>query len=394
MPAYKWLILAVAWTLFGALFFSWYAMGTLAVLLMELYQIDQTQYSICFTLPWLIAGILAFPSGIVADKIGVRMTATAGALITAIGTLLKAFSVDYSALVVAQILVGIGLGTALVNLPKLINAWFPPQQVGLATGLYMTAMMIWLSLGMTLAPFFQSWSSLNLIGGILTILAVVLFVAIVRDAPAGVVIPKANVIEGAKNSLKNKAIWGAALGTFVAMSGMVPFQALFPTAAFFEKGIDVATAGAIVAMITWAGCIGSFVFPAVSAKTGGVKLYIILLSLSFSVLVYIGWMLGSVPALWVTITLAGFLAGGVIPHWMALPAYLPAVDQKMKPEWIGGAAGLLNTFLCLGAFISTPFVIAPIATASGFTTAFGISALLFAIQGLFALLILEPPRRK
>ncbi|MCS7130058.1 MAG: MFS transporter [Archaeoglobaceae archaeon] len=390
----KWTILGVSWLLFGSLVFAWYAMGTIAPILFELYKIDQTLYSFAFTLPWLIAGILAFPAGIIADKIGIRITATVGALITMLGTFLKVYTLDFTSLVLAQILVGIGLGIVLVNLPKIINAWFPPQQVGLATGIYMTALMIWLSLGLTLAPYFKSWSDINVYGGALILIALILFALIVRDAPPGVVIPKTNVIEGAKKSLSNKAIWGTALGTFIAMAGMVPFQALFTTAASIEKGIDIALAGAIVAMITWAGWIGSLVFPALSAKTGGVRLYIILLSLSFSILVYLGWVIGDILVLWVTITLAGFLAGGVIPHWMALPAYLPAVDSRMKPEWVGGSAGVINTFLCLGAFVSTPFIIAPIAISYGFTTAFAVSALLFAIQGIFAFLIPEPPRAK
>lgn len=390
----KWTILAVSWFLFGSLVFAWYAMGTLAPVLVELYGIDQTQYSLAFTIPWLIAAILAFPAGIIADKIGIRVTATSGAIITAIGTFLKAGNPEFGLLILAQILVGIGVGVTLVNLPKIINAWFPPQQIGLATGIYMTALMIWLSLGLTLAPYFSGWAEINIYGGLLICAALILFAAIVRDAPPGVIIPKPNILEGARKSLSNKAIWGTSLGVFVAMAGMVPFQALFTTGAALEKGIDIATAGAIVAMITWSGWIGSLLFPVLSSKTGGARLYIILLSIAFSVLVYLGWVLGDILVLWVTITIAGFLAGGVIPHWMALPAYLPAVDSRMKPEWVGGSAGVINTFLCLGAFISTPFIIAPIALSYGFTMAFAVSALLFAIQGLFAFLIPEPPRSK
>lgn len=390
----KWFILAVSWFLFGSLVFAWYAMGTLAPVLIELYGIDQTQYSLAFTLPWLIAGILAFPAGIIADKLGIRVTATAGVLVAAVGTFLKAQSIDFISLILAQILLGIGLGFTLVNLPKLISAWFPPQQVGLATGIYMTALMIWLSLGLTLAPYFPGWSEINLYGGILICLALILFTAIVRDAPPGVRIPKTNVLEGAKKSLTNKAILATSLGTFTAMAGMVPFQALFTTASVLEKGMDIATAGAIVAMITWSGWIGSLVFPMLSAKTGGVRLYIALLSVAFSILVYLAWVIGEIAVLWIAITIAGFLAGGVIPHWMALPAYLPAVDSKMKPEWVGGSAGVINTFLCIGAFVSTPFIIAPIATMYGFTTAFAVSAFLFAIQGIFAFLIPEPPKAK
>ncbi|MDI9642820.1 MAG: MFS transporter [Archaeoglobales archaeon] len=390
----KWIILAVSWFLFGSLVFAWYAMGTLAPILIKLYGVDQTQYSLAFTVPWLIAGILAFPAGIIADKLGIRATATAGVLVAAVGTFLKAQSIDFSSLILAQILLGIGLGFTLVNLPKIISAWFPPQQVGLATGIYMTALMIWLSLGLTLAPYFNSWSEINLYGGILICLAAIFFTVLVRDSPPGVTIPKANVLEGAKKSLTNMAILATSLGTFTAMAGMVPFQALFTTAAAMEKGIDIATAGAIVAMITWSGWIGSLIFPILSSKTGGVRLYILLLSVAFSVLVYLGWLIGEITVLWIAITIAGFLAGGVIPHWMALPAYLPAVDSKMKPEWVGGSAGVINTFLCIGAFVSTPFIIAPIAVIYGFTTAFAVSALLFAIQGIFAFLIPEPPKVK
>ncbi|MEM2059155.1 MAG: MFS transporter [Archaeoglobaceae archaeon] len=387
----RWIVLAVSWLLFGSLVFAWYAMGTLAPVLMELYKVDQTAYSLAFTLPWLVAGILAFPAGILADKIGIRVTATMGAIITALGTFLKGFSIDYASLILAQTLVGIGLGATLVNLPKIISAWFPPKQIGLATGIYMTALMIWLSLGLTFAPYFRDWSEINFVGGLLIVISLIIFAFFVRDSPENVEIPKANVIEGAKKSLTNKAIWATAIGTFVAMAGMVPFQALFTTGAL-EKGIDIATSGAIVAMITWSGWIGSLIFPMISAKTGKIKLYISLLSLSFSVLVFTGWIIGDVLTLWITITLAGFLAGGVIPHWMAVPAYLPAVDTKMKAEWVGGSAGLINTFLCLGAFLSTPFIIAPIAVSQGFTVAFGVSALFFATQGLFAFLIPEPPK--
>lgn len=388
---YRWVVLGLAWLLFGTLFLFWYDMGTLAPVLMETYGIDQTTYSLAFTLPWLIAGLLSFPAGMFADRVGVRTAATIGGVIAALGTFVRAYP-GVETLLLSQAILGVGLGIVFVNLPKLINAWFPPHQVGLATGIYLTSMMIFLSTGMVIAPYFPSWEYANTLGGGVIFIATLIFAAFVKNAPPGVEIPKAPVIEGAKVALSNRAIWGAALGTFLAMSGMVPWQALFATAAYVELGIPIAVGGAIVSLITNPGWVGSFVFPALSAKTGKVRLYIIVLSILFSALMLAAWFSGDVNAMWVLVGLAGFVAAGVIPHWMAVPAYLPFVDSRMKPEYIGGATGVLNTFLCLGGFLSTPFIIAPIAASSGFTTAFTVAAIFFAAQGIFAVLIPEPPK--
>ncbi|MEM2022446.1 MAG: MFS transporter [Archaeoglobaceae archaeon] len=388
---YRWVILALAWLLFGTLFLFWYNMPTIAPRIMEMYSIDQTMYSLVFTLPWLLAGLLAFPAGIFADRVGVRTAATVGGFIAALGTFVRTLP-GVEMLLLSQALLGFGVGMVLVNLPKAINAWFPPQQVGLATGIYLTSMMIFISVGMVIAPYFPSWESMNLTGAIVILIATLLFAAFVKNAPPGTVIPKPPVIEGAKVALSSKAIWGAALGTFVAMMGMVPWQALFATAAFIEKGIPLAIGGAIVSLITNPGWVGSFVFPMMSSKTGKVRVYIAGLSIAFSALMLAAWFNSNLNMLWVLVGLAGFVAGGVIPHWMAVPAYLPFVENKMKPEYIGGASGVLNTFLCIGAFISTPFIIAPIASASGFTIAFIVASIFFAIQGLFAILIPEPPK--
>lgn len=388
---YRWVVLGLAWLLFGTLFLFWYDMGTLAPVLMETYGIDQTTYSLAFTLPWLIAGLLSFPAGMFADRVGVRTAATIGGVIAALGTFVRAYP-GVETLLLSQAILGVGLGIVFVNLPKLINAWFPPHQVGLATGIYLTSMMTFLSTGMVIAPYFPSWEYANTLGGGVIFIATLIFAAFVKNAPPGVEIPKAPVIEGAKTALSNRAIWGAALGTFLAMSGMVPWQALFATAAYVELGIPIAVGGAIVSLITNPGWVGSFVFPALSAKTGKVRLYIIVLSILFSALMLAAWFSGDVNAMWVLVGLAGFVAAGVIPHWMAVPAYLPFVDSRMKPEYIGGATGVLNTFLCLGGFLSTPFIIAPIAASSGFTTAFTVAAIFFAAQGIFAVLIPEPPK--
>lgn len=47
---YRWVVLGLAWLLFGSLYLFWYDMGTLAPKLMEIYGIDQTTYSLAFTL--------------------------------------------------------------------------------------------------------------------------------------------------------------------------------------------------------------------------------------------------------------------------------------------------------------------------------------------------------
>lgn len=388
---YRWVVLGLAWLLFGSLYLFWYDMGTLAPKLMEIYGIDQTTYSLAFTLPWLIAGLLSFPAGIFADKVGVRIAATVGGTIAAIGTFVRALP-GLEMLMLSQAILGFGIGMIFVNLPKLISAWFPPRQVGLATGIYLTSMMIFLSAGLIIAPYFPSWEFANTVGGASILASTLLFAALVRDSPPGVEIQRAPLLAGLSTALSSKAIWGTALGTFFAMSGMIPWQALFATAAYIELGIPVAVGGTIISLITNPGWLGSFVFTAMSAKTGNVRLYIILLSALFSALMLAAWFSRDVGKMWILIGLAGFIAAGVIPHWMAVPAYLPFVDSKMKSEYIGGATGVLNTFLCLGGFLSTPFIVSPIAATSGFTAAFTLAAIFFALQGVFSLLIPEPPR--
>ncbi len=388
----RWFILGVAWLSYFGIALSWYVMPTLQPKLMEIYGLSQSQYSTAFTIPYLVAGLLALGGGTLSDKLGVRKAATLGIIVAALGLMARSIVGGYINLLVPMIVIGMGMGLIMPNLPKLVSVWFPPEETGLATGIYNTGLMGGVSTGLIVAPILPGWSSGNIMLGAFVLALAVAFFLIVRDFPRGKESRGSSILDGLKAAMGSSSIWPATLAIFVALAGMVSFQGALPTGLNEVYGISMSTAGGIASLITYLGIVGSLTIPPVASRLGKQGIFLAVLSVSFSVFMVSAWVFGgSLVFLWVGTAIAGYLAGGTLPLLMEVPVFLARdEDDPVNQEHVGGASGLLTSAMNLGGFVGLPFIVTPFITNFSYTMGFIVAGVLFGLQALFSLFIRFP----
>ncbi|AUX10157.1 major facilitator superfamily MFS_1 [Halalkaliarchaeum desulfuricum] len=390
-PKKRWTVLGLAWGAFFAVAMAWYIMPTLQPDILELYGITGSQFQLAFTLPFGVAAVLCIPGGMLADRLGIRRAATLGMAISGVGFLLRSRTGSFEILLGSMLLVGVGLGLVMPNLPKLVSVWFPSDETGLATGIYNTGLMGGLSTGMVIAPFLPAWQSGNvLLGGIVLAFAVVFFV-IVRDTPPGKELPSTPLVEGLQRAVKSKNAWVAGFAVFAGLAGMVAIQGELPVALFEIHGIDTATGGQIASMITYGGILGSLTIPAIATKLDRRKGTLVSVAVGFGVIMFPVWLTGNTTILFVGTTVAGYLAGGALPIIMEVPTWLPRVESDpVEPQHVGGASGLMTAMMNLGGFIGLPFIIGPIIGWQGYTIGLLAAMIIFSFQGILGILFTLP----
>jgi len=378
----RWAVLGIAWAAFFGIAMSWYTMPTLQPQLLELYGITPQQFRTALTLPFLVAAVLSIPGGMLADRLGIKRAASLGIGIAGVGFLLRSLGGGFPTLVGAMIAVGIGLGMIMPNLPKLVNIWFPPNETGLATGIYNTGLMAGISTGLIIAPALPSWSTGNQIFGVIVLVLATGFYLVVDDTPLGKELPPTNLIEGLQHAVRSKNTWIAALAVFAGLSGMVAIQGELPAGLLEVYGIDPATGGQIASLITYGGVLGSLTIPTIATKLDRRKAVLVIAAVGFAVVEFPVWLTGDVTILLVGTAIAGYLAGGALPIIMEVPAWLPRVESDpVEAQHVGGASGLMTAMMNLGGGIGLPLIIGPIIGGWGYTIGFGVAMLIFTFQG-------------
>ena len=162
------------------------------------------------------------PAGLLLDRFGSRVLIALGAVLMAAGQLLMALTESFGAAIAARAVVGLGDALTFISVIRLVPLWFPPRRVPIVTQL--TGICGQLGQVVSAVPFLAvlvgvGWWSAYVSVAALTLLAAMLTLAIVRDAPPDAPIVKTTVdVRQTLTSLRT--VWltaGTRLGFFTHM---------------------------------------------------------------------------------------------------------------------------------------------------------------------------------
>jgi MFS family permease len=162
------------------------------------------------------------PAGVLLDRYGSRVLIVAGAALMASGQLLLALTESLPLAIAARAVVGLGDAVTFISVLKLVPNWFPPKQVPLLTQL--TGICGQLGQVLSALPFLAlltgfTWATAYVSVAAFGVLAMVLVLALVKDAPQGRVVAAENL--SARAVLRSvKTVWlrpGTRLGFFTHM---------------------------------------------------------------------------------------------------------------------------------------------------------------------------------
>ena len=147
-------------------------------------------------LPVLVLAVGAWPSGLLAEHIGARLSVSIGLGLLATGTLLRAFRLSIPSLFFFTLILSIGITMSQTAVPVLIRRWYP-KQIGLASALFSDGLILGeaVAAGITVLIMVQflgndNWAGTFVFWGIPVVVLFALWLFLAPPAPAKVNRPR------------------------------------------------------------------------------------------------------------------------------------------------------------------------------------------------------------
>ncbi len=390
---YKWVLLCLVVFSIASVSYTQFQItaSSMVPVLFQTLGIGVAQFSALTTSAMLVGVFFAIIGGVVADKIGAKMTCTIALALSLCGAVLRIFATTYAAYFAAMFLIGFGGSFLSMCSAKLFAAWFEPQQMAVAMGGMMAAGSLgsFITNATTNALFNGNLKQASTVGAVVIAVMLVLWVIACKERPEGVPpFPSMPVLEPLKKALKSKNVWIIGLAAAFAMGFQMVLNVNYQSALAMGKGASDANCSLYSTLLTIGGALGSIVVPGLCAKIGKNRPSVLCFSVLGAALVYVGWAFCDGIVMALLITVGAFLGFGAIPVIMGYPALL----EEIGPMNAGSAAGLITTIQMAGAFFLPSYVLAPMATANGatnYTTLFLYGCVCAVLTGVFAFLLPE-----
>ena len=345
-----WISVGYAWLLGFAMFAALLCVPPIAHIIKETFSISHAEVSLLFAIPLAVLAVAAIPSGILADRIGVRKATGIGAIVITAGSLLRGTATTYLSLLGFTSLFGLGLALVYPNLPKIVSGRFPKEKVGLVTGIYSTGIAAGSTIPFAITlpvlfPIAKTPQGIFFIWSIPLIVAAVLAWFIIKDEPNVNLRPGKVVRDGASASwmLRDRALWLVALMLFALCIQFYVWVGWTP-ALMMLKGATPELASLIASIRGWITIPVIFLVPFISYKVGLRKPFLIIspliltLASIWAIFIDLSWS-------WLLMIIVGIQSSGSFSMILALPAELVPEEQ------VGAASGMVLSFGYIGGLI-------------------------------------------
>lgn len=329
----------------------------------------------------------ALPSGLLLDRLGARYALLIGGVLIAASAFARGMAEDFTQLLLAVMLFGLGGPIISAGAPKVITSLFTGQDRGLAMGIYMTGPALGGILSLTLThslllPLLGSWRSVMLLWGVVVLLATAAWFLInLKPTPSLT----------AESSAAAKSPQGRLLLTLIKQPAVL--VVLFMSVGVFlfnhglnnwlpellrSTGMTVVAAGYWAALPTLIGLVGSLLIPRLATPE---RRFHILLGLSISAGLASLLLLfsGNEVTLFVGLFLQGLVRASLMTVLILTLVELPGIGDR----YAGVASGLFFTFAEVGG------VLGPLSLGLFYDVTGGFSAGLYFLSAVSVLLVIS-----
>jgi NNP family nitrate/nitrite transporter-like MFS transporter len=366
-PPYRWVMVGLMWLMLFALGLNWLSFAPLILLVMQDLGMTFEESGILMGLVPVALVILCIPSGLFADRIGVKKTVLiGGAVISAFG-LLRGASSTPAMLALTMFLCGAGYAITYPPLPKLIGAWFPPGERGTATGVVFTGLEVGMSASFVLVPALLlpltgSWQGVFIVIGAVSLALTVMWAAFAKEALKPITHPSqrrpldATFTESLHAVTRNRHLWIAGLVGFFLLAPQMGFLGFLPVILEL-RGMDPIAAGVLASVPSWLMIPGSLVMPKISDRVRLRRPFFWASSIIAGGALYFATTTVNAP-LWISLIVYGFLNGGMAALVVSMPAELTEL------RYAATAGGFFLVVCYLGAIVG-PSLAGFLATQTG-----------------------------
>ncbi|MEK3986701.1 MFS transporter [Paenibacillus sp. FSL K6-3166] len=250
----------------------------------------------------------------IAARLSNEKTLLLGLVILLVGICIRSISMTLF-IFVGTLLIGVGIAIGNVLLPVVVKEKFP-QKFGLMTSIYSTSMGLFASLASGISiPLAHGlklgWDGALIVWGIPTIIAIVVWILLIRLNPA-----KDNAVKSVRISARQ--IWRSPLAWKIALFMGFQSSLFYITMSWlpeilYNYGISRGTAGWLLSFIQIVGVPVSFLVPILAGRLRS-QVWIAFALGMCSIVGYGGlWMGSSYPMMILSIILIGIALGGNFP---------------------------------------------------------------------------------
>lgn len=131
----RWLVWGVLALSFLIVFFHRIALAVVADRLMAEFNLTASALGNLGAMYFYVYTVMQIPTGLLADTLGPRVTASAGTLVAGIGSVIFGLAPSFGAALFGRFLVGLGVSVVLVCILKVQTEWFRTREFATITGL-------------------------------------------------------------------------------------------------------------------------------------------------------------------------------------------------------------------------------------------------------------------
>ncbi len=357
---FRWTILLVITLVQIALNVLQFQIAGLASRLIPALHLQPDQFVMVLAAPMLTAALFGIPAGALADRFGVKSTVAVGLVIATIGSFGRISAGGFGVLFAWMFTLGFGTAAINANAAKILGAWFPRQQMGIAMGVYVAGANAGIAVAQATSALFPNIAGAFMASAVTTLIALVLWLLFVKSKPPGTpAVPSHPFTEYLKVAAKSKSIWLGAVAMLFFMGSWVTQTGTLPNALAQSKGISPVLAGLTASSLSLALIAGTLIGPMLAQRLGLLRPLLTPAAILAAAGSYLAWTVPFGAPTWVLLILTGFLLGSVVPLVMSLPMLV-----DLGPTYAGSAGGIISTFQMAGAFLIPSYVIMPLAGAN------------------------------
>jgi predicted MFS family arabinose efflux permease len=349
-PRYRWAVLFATVLAFTMYAFALQSVPPLLKQFQAIFNIDAATAGLLMSMVVIPGIVLGIPAGILVGKYSFRKLGFLSTLTIGIGSLIIAVSSSFPGALLGRFIIGLGGGLLSVGAPSIVPQWFEQKEMGRAMSVFAVGMPAGTIAAFFTAPFLAQsfgWQSLFYVGALISTLAAIFFLLIMRDGPLkGDSNTKlSNVLQAITNRevLKASLIW-----MFFNMAA-IGFLTWAPNLFVTFKGLTLVNASIFSSLIMVSIFFFTPIFGYASDRSGKRKPFIIaslvLMALSLYVITYL-----NDASLAVSIIILGAVASSVPPLVMAITA------QTLPPRLAGMSFSSVTLWQNIGIALIAPIL--------------------------------------
>ena len=185
-PSFRWIMLALMSLLYGCFGLAVTSIAPLVDTISKELSINSSQMGTILGAWQLVYIVLAYQSGSLLDRFGVKRSVAAGAIAIALSLFVRAMAVDFITLLLAVIVFGLGGSMISVGSPKVASMWFHGRQRGMATSISFAGSILGSVIGMALTsavvvPLLGNWRLAFVFYGVITVIATFVWLLLAKN---------------------------------------------------------------------------------------------------------------------------------------------------------------------------------------------------------------------